>query len=161
MGRCGLRAQSLCGRRLAAPAEIVWEQGPADLAAAWAKRRHSAGDNMRALVVDAVRRKVELSVDRAIALPVRMLLANQPGLSRTAEFCTSIDEAVLLLGDQEPASAQNRLADFFPRRRRRLSFPASSFSPLSAPWLGSMQYLHDVGGLERHTRPSRVCGGWR
>lgn len=144
---------------LPAPAEIIWEQGPADLAAAWAKRRHVAGDNLRAAIVDAVRRKVELTVDRAISLPVRMLLANEPGLARAAEFCTSIDEAVLQVVARTQPGLRTRLADFFPRRRyRRLSFPASSFSPLTAPWLGAMQYLHDVCGLRQHA--AALSGLW-
>ena len=58
---------------LPAPAEILWEGGPADHSAAWAKRRHTAGDNVRALVIDAMRRKTENAVDRAISLPVAHL----------------------------------------------------------------------------------------
>jgi uncharacterized protein DUF6745 len=143
---------------LPAPAEIVWEQGPADLAAAWAKQRHAAGDNVRALIVDAVRRKAELAVDRAISLSVRMLLVSEPGLSRVAEFSTSIDEAVLRLSERTQPAFRTRLADVFLRPRRRLSFPASSFSLLSAPWLGIMHYLHDVGGLERTTEA--LAGLW-
>jgi hypothetical protein len=143
---------------LPAPSEIVWEQGPADMAAAWGRRRSAAGDNVRALIVDAVRRKAELAVDRAISLTVRMALANEPGLSRVAEFCTTIDEAVLRLAERATPALRTRLADFFPRRRRRLSFPASSFSLLSAPWLGTMEYLHDVGGLKRHTEA--LAGLW-
>ena len=139
------------------PPEIVWQQGPADLAGDWAKRRHAAGDSVRAQLVDAVRRKVELSVDRSISLNVRMLLAGEPGLSRVAEFCTSIDEAVLRLADRSLPSFRLRLADFFTRRRRRPSFSASSFSPLTAPWLGTTEYLHD-NGLERHTAP--LAGLW-
>ena len=143
---------------LTPPTDIVWEQGPADLTAAWAKRRHAAGDNVRAFMIDAVRRKTELAVDRAIALNVRMELANEPGLSRTAEFYASIDEAVLRLADRGLPTLRVRLADFFPRRRRRLSFAASSFSLLSAPWFGAMQYLHDVCGLKRQT--ASLAGLW-
>lgn len=140
------------------PGEIAWERGPADLAAAWSKRRHAAGDNVRASIVDAVRRKTELAVDRAIGLQVRMLLANEPGLSRTAEFCVTIDEAVLQLVARSQPGLRTRLADFLPRRRRRLSFPSSSFNPLLAPWLGAMQYLHDIAGLVRQT--DSLAGLW-
>ena len=138
---------------LPAPGEIVWMQGPADLAPAWVKRRNAAGDNVRALVIDAMRRKTENAVDRAIALSVRMALANEPGLSRVAEFCISIDEAVLGLSEKAQPALRMRLANFFQRNRRwhRLSFAASGFSLMSAPWLGTMQYLHDVAGLRRHT----------
>ena len=134
---------------LPAPGEIVWMRGPADLAPAWVKRRNAAGDNVRALVIDAMRRKTENAVDRAIALSVRMALANEPGLSRVAEFCISIDEAVLGLSEKAQPALRMRLANFFQRNRRwhRLSFAASGFSLMSAPWLGTMHYLHDVAGL--------------
>lgn len=143
---------------LPAPAEIVWEQGPGALASAWERRRHTAGDNVRAVIVDAVRRKAELAADRAISLPARMLLANEPGLARASEFTTSVDEAVLRLSARAQPALRTRLADFFPRRRRRLSFSASSFSLTSAPWLGTMQYLHDVGGLINQTE--KLAGLW-
>jgi hypothetical protein len=149
-------AYAACG--LPAPAEIVWERGPADLAAAWAKRRHAAGCNVRGSIVDSARRKAELAVDRAISLSVRMLLVAEPGLTRVAEFTTSIDEAVLRLGEKAQPAIRTRLADVFLRPRRRLSFPASSFSLLSAPWLGIMQYLHDVADLQRHTES--LAGVW-
>lgn len=149
-------AYAACG--LPAPAEIVWERGPADLASAWARRRHVAGSNVRASIVDAARRKAELAVDRAISLSVRMLLVAEPGLSRVAEFATSFDEAVLGLAEKTQPAIRTRLADVFLRPRRRLSFPASSFSLLSVPWLGNMQYLHDVGGLQRQTE--NLAGLW-
>ena len=115
-------------------------QSPADLAAGWAKRRAVAGDNVRALVVDVVRRKAELAVDRAIALSVRMALAGEPGLARAPAFCASIDEAVLRLGERALPILRARFARFLPRPRgHRLSFAASSFSLLSAPWLGALR----------------------
>jgi hypothetical protein len=143
---------------LSPPSEIIWERGPTELAAGWSKRRPSAGDNVRSLVIDSVRRKVELAVDRAISLSVRMAIANVPGLSRTPEFCTTIEEAVLRLCDERSPMLRTRLADLFSRRHRRLSFAASSFGMQSAPWLGTMRYLHDVCSLERHTEA--LSGLW-
>ena len=132
--------------------------GPADLAAAWAKRRHAAGGNVRAQLVDAVRRKAELAVDRAISLPVRMLLATSRGSPAWRSSATSIDEAVLRSanGPCRPYGRGWPTSSCVPRRR--LSFPASSFSLLSAPWLGTMQYLHDVCGL--HTPSQALAGVW-
>src|SRR5687768_17297135 len=72
------------------PGEIVWEDGPAELAVSWSRRRHLAGESVRALVVDGVRRKTELAVDRAIALSVRMALSAEPGLARLPPYCASI-----------------------------------------------------------------------
>lgn len=143
---------------LAPPRDIVWSEGPAEIAAAWAKRRGSAGENMRALVVDMVRRKAEHAVDRAISLNVRMALASEPGLSRVLAVCTSIDEAVLRLGERALPILRTRFADYFPRRRTKLSFAASGFSFQSAPWLGALEYLHDVCGLWPHTRA--LAGLW-
>ena len=143
---------------LSPPRDIVWEQGPTELASAWARRRAAAGDNVRALVVDVVRRKAELAVDRAISLSVRMALAGEPGLSRVSSYCTSIDEAVLRIGDRALPILRRRFFDFFPRRRARLSLAGGSFSFLSAPWLGLQEYLHDVCGLTRHTQA--LAGLW-
>jgi len=63
---------------LTPPGEIVWEDGPGELAVSWSRRRHQAGEGVRALVVDAVRRKAELAVDRAIALSVPIALTSEP-----------------------------------------------------------------------------------
>ena len=73
---CVHKAYAAAGLR--PPRDIVWEQSPAELAAGWAKRRAVAGDNVRALVVDVVRRKAELAVDRGIALNVRDTKAFTP-----------------------------------------------------------------------------------
>jgi hypothetical protein len=140
------------------PREIIWEQDPAQLAAGWASGRGAAGDNVRALVVDLVRRKAEQAFDRAISLQVRVTLAGEPGLVRTRPFCASIDEAVLRLGERALPILRMRLADLF-RRRTRLSFGACGFSLQSAPWLGAAEYLHNVCGLEQHTKA--LTGLWQ
>jgi hypothetical protein len=140
------------------PRDIIWEDGPADLAVAWSKRKSTAGDSVRALVVDAVRRKAELAVDRAIALSVRMALTGEPGLARLPTYCATVDEALLRLGERALPILPMRFLDFFPRRRSRATFAGSGFSFQSAAWLGALQYLHDVCGLVRQTGP--VSGLW-
>jgi hypothetical protein len=122
-----------------------------ELAQTWARRRASAGSNVRAQIVDGVRRKAEHAIDRAIALPVRMALAGAAGLSRVPEFCASVDEAVQRIGARALPALRTRLLELFARRRARLSFASGSFSFYSAPWLGAMQYLHEACGLARHT----------
>lgn len=143
---------------LTPPREIVWEHGPAELATAWSKRRHAAGESVRALIVDQVRRKAELAVDRAISLTVRMALTSEAGLARLPAYCASIDEALLRLGERALPILPMRFLDFFTRRRNRATFAGSGFSFQSAAWLGALHYLHDVCGLERHTGP--VAGLW-
>jgi hypothetical protein len=135
------------------PREIAWEDGPAQLAMAWSKRRHAAGDSVRGKVVDDVRRKAELGVDRAIALSVRMALSNEPGLARLASYCATIDEALLRLGERALPILPLRLLDLFSLSRRggRATFSGSGFSLQSAAWLGALEYLHDVCRLVRHT----------
>jgi hypothetical protein len=140
------------------PNDVVWEQGPLDMVAAWAKRRQVAGDDVRGLLVDAVRRKAEHAVDRAISLNVRMALAGVAGLSRVPDFCVGIDEAVLRLSDHALPRLRLRISDFFPRRARRPGFGASSVSLLSAHWLAMMHCVHEVCGLARHTEP--LAGLW-
>jgi hypothetical protein len=136
------------------PGEIVWEDGPSELAVAWSRRKHMAGESVRALVVDAVRRKAELAVDRAIALSVRMALTGEAGLARLPPFCASFDEALLRLGERALPILPMRFLDFFMRRRNRATFAGSGFSLQSAAWLGALQYLHDVCGLQRQTGPA-------
>jgi hypothetical protein len=150
------RAYAAAG--LPPPRDIVWHDSPADLAVAWARGRTAAGDSVRPLIVDAVRRRAELAVDRAVSLSVRMALAGEPGLSRLPAFCASVDEAVLRLGERALPILPTRLADFFPRRRTRASFAGSGFSFQSAAWLGALQYLHDVCDLTRQT--GALAGLW-
>jgi hypothetical protein len=140
------------------PKEIVWELGPLDLVNSWSKRRHAAGDSVRAQVVDAVRRKSESSIDRAISLSVRMAFAGTPGLSRAPEFSAGIDEAVWRLSGRALPRLRMRFFDFLPIRGRRPGFVASSFSLLSAPWLSMMECAHDVCGLVQHARAA--AGLW-
>jgi hypothetical protein len=113
---------------------------------------------VRAQIVDAVRRKAELAVDRAISLSVRMALTSEPGLARLSAYCASIDEALLRLGERALPMLPMRFLDFFSRRRNRATFAGSGFSFQSAAWLGALQYLHDVCGLVRQTEAA--AGLW-
>jgi hypothetical protein len=140
------------------PPDIIWAEGPADLAAAWAKRRGSAGGNVRALVVDAARRKAEHAVDRALSLNVRMALAAEAGLARVAPFCVTIDEIVERICERASPLLRSRFAWLLARRRRAPSLASGSFSFLTAAWLGALEYLHDVCGLRRHA--GHLAGLW-
>jgi hypothetical protein len=157
---CAAVEKAYAAAELPPPREIVWEDGPSQLAMSWSKRRHLAGGSVRTRIVDDVRRKAELGVDRAIALGVRMALTSEPGLSRLPPFCATIDEAHLRLGERALPILPLRLIDLFSLswRRSRASFAAGGFSLQSAAWLGALQYLHDVCGLIRQTAP--LAGLW-
>ncbi|HJU32912.1 MAG TPA: hypothetical protein VJ740_15720 [Hyphomicrobiaceae bacterium] len=142
------------------PRRIVWTAGPVELAARWVRDRASAGENVRAQVVDQVCRKAETAVDRAVGLAVRVSLAGEPRLSRVPAFCTSIDDAVLRDCERVRPAFRERLASMFaPHRRGLLSFAASGCNPQSVQSLGPLEYFHDVCGLERQTE--RVRGLWQ
>ena len=143
---------------LSPPREIIWAEGPAEIAAAWAKGRSAAGDSVRALVVDGQRRKADQAVDRVLSLGVRMALAGEAGLSRVAPFCLTIDEIVEAMGDRAMPFLRARLADLFWRRGRRANLATGRFSFTTAAWLGALEYLHDVCGLRRQTE--HLAGLW-
>lgn len=145
---------------LPAPREIVWAGGPVELAQLWARERGSAGENVRALVVDQVVRKAEIAVDRAVGLAVRVRLAGEPGLSRVPAFCASIDEAALRDCERVRPYLRMRLANLFTRGSRVwFSFASSAFAFHSAPSLPSLEYFHDVCGLARQTQA--LAGLWQ
>jgi len=130
------------------------------MANAWARSRGAAGDNLRSQIVDQVCRKAEGTADRSVGLAVRVALANEPRLARVPAFCTSIDEAVHRDCERVRPYLRARLASLFaPRRIGRLGFAASSFSFVSAPTLGALQYFHDVCGLERQA--GALAGLWQ
>src|SRR5204862_105547 len=108
------------------PREIGWAGGPMEIANGWARASNTAGDNVRALVVDLVCRKAEAAVDRAVGLAVRVSLAGEPRLARVPPFCASIDEAVLRDAERVRPYLRTRPAGLFaPRTRALLSFAAS------------------------------------
>ena len=135
------------------PREIAWTGGPVELAQSWARTRGTAGDNVRALVVDQVVRKAEIAIDRAVGLAVRVKLAAEPGLSRVPAFCTSIDEAALRDCERVRPYLRVRLASLLARGGPVwFSFASSALGFHSASSLGALEYFHDACGLERQTR---------
>jgi hypothetical protein len=151
------RAYAAAG--LPPPTLIAWANGPFEAATEWAKAGETAGDNVRALLIDVVRRKAEAAVDRNLGLGVRTALAAETRLSRSPPFCASIDEAVFRDCERVRPKLGSRLANIFKfSAARKLSFAASSFSFFSAPSLGAMQYLHDVCGMQRQT--AALLGLW-
>jgi hypothetical protein len=145
---------------LAPPREIVWVGGPFEMASLWVATRDAAGDNVRPLIVDMVRRKSEAAIDRAIGLGVRTAVAEEPRLTRLPPFCATIDDAVYRACETVRAPLRQRLPALFsiPYRRSRLSFASSSFGFHSTASLGLLEYLHDVCGCERQTQ--MMSGLW-
>ena len=81
-----------------------------------------------------------------------------PGCPARRSSASTSTTPILRLSERALPRLRLRFSDFFPRRRRRLGFAASSFSPLSAHWLGMMECVHEVCGLVRHTQP--LAGLW-
>ena len=61
-------AEAYSAAGLAPPRDIVWAAGPMEIATLWARAHDTAGDNVRAQVVDHVCRTAEVAVDRAVGL---------------------------------------------------------------------------------------------
>ena len=136
------------------PREIVWGDGPLEIATAWARSRDSAGDNVRSQVVDQVCRKAgRRGRPHAVGLGVRMALAAEPRLARVPPFCTSIDEAVHR--DCERVRPKLRARSCQPVRTARarggraLPRAPSHSTPLRS--LGALEFFHDVCDLQRQT----------
>jgi hypothetical protein len=148
------RAYSAAG--LAPPRTIVWCKGPVELARSWkvARSRNLGGENVRPLIVDTVRRRAEMAVDRALSLSAKTSIASESRLARLPPFCASIDEAVIRDCERVRTDMGTRLTSLFTltRRSARLRFGACSFGFHSSAWLGVLEYLHDVCGLVRHTQ---------
>ncbi len=142
------------------PRRIVWGESPLEIANAWARCQHIAGQNLRFSVVDQVRRKAETAVDRAVGLTVRMALAEEPRLRRAEPFCSSIDDAVTHTCAEVRPQLRWRLARMFafPRLAAALSFATSSVSLRSIASLGALEYFHDACSMRRQTEA--VAGLW-
>jgi hypothetical protein len=146
---------------LAPPRQIAWADGPYEMARVWTRSRRSAGDNVRHVVVDMIRRRAEAAIDRAVGLAVRTVLLEEAGLSRPLPFSMSIDEAVLRACELVKPPVRTRLLDFARLRslRRPHDFASDSFGFHATVSLGTLEYLHDVCGLRSQTRA--LAGLWQ
>jgi hypothetical protein len=152
------RAYAAAG--LAPPRHVVWGESPYEIAQKWA-RHSSAGEGVRHLVIDMVRRRAEAAVDRAVSLAVRTALMDEPRLTRLPAYSSSIDEAILRACERVRPRLRTRLFSLakWTSLRRSQTFANSGFGFQSAPILGALEYLHDVAGLRPHTRS--LAGLWQ
>lgn len=157
---CGV-AQAYSSAGLPPPSQIVWGDGPIDIARSWARSRNTAGDSVRSAVVDLICRKAEAAVDRAVGLSVRVALAGEPRLTRLPPYCMSIDEAVHRDSEGVRPLLRTRFSGLFSLspRRGNLSFASSSFGFHSTAAFGALEYYHDVCGLRRQTQA--LVGLWQ
>lgn len=146
---------------LAAPSEIVWGGGPVEIAWSWAGAREQAGDNVRAQLVDIMRRKAETAVDRSIGLSARVAIAEERRLARVEAYSLSVDEAVNRACQRVRPRLRARAAALLSLsyRKSAASFATSSFNFHSIASLGAMEYVHDVCGLKPQT--VGLAGLWR
>ncbi len=142
------------------PRQILWRNGPLEIATSWSRLRGGAGDNVRALVVDNICRRAEGAVDRAVGLAVRVALVGEPRLTRVPPYCTSIEEAVLRGCERVRPQLRELFAGLLaPQRLGRMSFASCAFAFLSAPLLGALEYFHDICNLTRQT--ASLAGLWQ
>lgn len=153
------RAYAAAG--LEPPRKIVWADGPCEIARQWAQGHGKAGENVRHLVIDMMRRRAETATDRGIGLSVRTALMEEPRLSRLPPFGASIDEAVMLACERIRPRLRARLRGLvrLSALRRPQSFSAGCFGFHSSPMLGALEFLHDVCDLHRQTRS--LAGLWQ
>ena len=152
------RAYTAAG--LPPPGDIVWGGGPLEIAHSWARARNTAGENVRAQVIDNACRRAEGAVDRTIGLAVKVALASEPGLTRTSAFCASIEQAVQRDCERVRPNLRALLASLFASHSiGRLGFAACAFPFHSTALLGALEYFHDVCDLRRQTAP--VAGLWQ
>jgi hypothetical protein len=153
------RAYAAAG--LPPPREILWGNGPLEIATAWARSPDGAGENVRSQVVDLVCRKAQNAVEHAVGLGVRMALAAEPRLARVPQFCSSLDEAVHRDCERVRPKLRTRFLSLFAAGGgRRASFASTAFASHSASSsLGALEFFHDVCGLQRQT--AALSGLWQ
>jgi len=150
--------------RLAPPDEIIWCEGPLEVARAGAQTGHAvAGENVKALIVDSVLRDVAYAVDAAIGSEVRTQIAGTFRTHPPNQTSAAVIAAVTL---RDPL-VQERRFQFVRQLMRRLqggtlprwmrtSLRDSGFSQHDAPSLGIFQFFHDTCGLK--TQTERLTG---
>jgi hypothetical protein len=108
-----------------------------------------------------VRRRAESAADRAIGLSVHTALMDEPRLTRLPRFSASIDEAVIQACQRVRPRLRTRLRSLLTLQPLRGSqgFAASTFSPHSAPILGTLEFLHDACDLRAQTHS--LTGLWQ
>ncbi len=145
---------------LAPPRQVIWGDSPYEIAQKWA-RYAGAGESVRHLMIDMVRRRAEAAVDRAVSLTVRTALMGEARLSRSPAYGASIEDAVLHACENVRPKLRTRLFNLakLTSFRRSQSFATGSFGFHSSAILGGLEYLHDVAGLRPHTRS--LAGLWQ
>lgn len=144
---------------LAPPERIIWCDGPIDLAQSCAETgAASAGDNVKANIVDDVLREAAHAIDHALSRDVRTQISSV-FRTRPPNLVSTAVAATVTLGD--PLHRERRFAGLR-RLLHRLrgaalprwmetSFRDSSFSQHDAPPLGVFEYLREVCALHRQT----------
>ncbi len=147
--------------RLAPPEQIVWCEGPLDVARSCSQTgRAIAGENVKSLIVDSVLRDVAYAVDASISSEVRTRISSTFRPHPPNQTSAAVTAAVTL---RDPLMQERRFQ--FARRLlhrlrggtlprwMRTSLRDSSFSQHDAPALGIFEFFHDACGLQRQAEP--------
>jgi hypothetical protein len=146
------------------PKRIIWGRSPVELSRSWAAAKHTEpiGLNVKAIIVDFVRSRVEGNMELSVASNVRRDLSTDPRFSRPPAFCTTILEVGLRDGDAIKAALKKRVgavcARAFGAKWPRWHFSACSFCFHSATWLSAYRFFREACGLCRET--DALIGLW-
>lgn len=163
--RRGNRAAAEAGVQLAYAAvglpspNIVWCEGPIELAAAWERARasRSAGANVRSLVVDAMHERARAAMARldlhdttTILVGVRDLVADTAGTGAVEAVTrhAKVRRPPLRLLMRDAVSRLTRLESPF---NGGPAFARASTSSYELGWLAPYDFLREVCGLEPET----------
>jgi hypothetical protein len=146
------------------PKRIIWARSPIELSRLWVAAKHtdSIGLNVKAIIVDFARSRVEGNIESSVSSNIRRGLSTDPRFSRPPAFCSTIFEAGLRDGDAIKAGLKNRVAAIWARAFGAewpgWRFSACSFCLHSATWLSAQRFFRDACGLCRET--DALIGLW-
>jgi hypothetical protein len=148
------------GAALSPPERVVWCNGPLDVArSAKDASLQSAGENVKALIVDRTIREATHAADRAVSNEVRSQIGHVFRRRPIDPVSSSVTAAVTLDNPLVRERPMSLLRNVLRRLRWGLgplwmeqSLRNSSFSQHDAPSLGALDFLYNACGLKPRTQ---------
>jgi hypothetical protein len=150
---------------LSPPVRCVWCESPVALCSRSRAASRADGANVKAAVVDRLRRRVAAGVRRRVAARVQALVEStvNPGDALVAAMTETVMQAAVQ--DNAPLLQRYRrseplsLSDLLRALLGREGFRYVSAGPHALAWLGPYEYICNVLGLRAETEPLR--GLWQ